>query len=335
MASPSSQSPAVGVSSRALRKNEKTTKGTRKRTAGKAKRKAATSNERGDGLSDEVLRQAPSDASAMAALDASRPLDLPTHHDRPRVTADPDGHPRHVRVLVIDVGGTNVKVLATGKTARRATPSGPTLTPEKMVKAVRALTQDWAYDVVSLGYPGPVVRGRIAANPVHLGTGWVGYDFEKAFGCPVKILNDAALQALGSYQGGDMLFLGLGTGLGSALIAQGHLHPLELAHLPYRKGKTFEEFVGKRGLKKLGKKAWRKAVVDVATRLMAALQADELVLGGGNAVLLKALPPRTRLGENANAFKGGFRLWGPPAPKETASPPGARRKPPADARRAP
>lgn len=305
---------------------------------------AARSSEPPPGVSSVQRRKerpTATDASAMAALDATRPLDLPTHLDRPRVAAGPDGQPRHVRVLVIDVGGTNVKVLATGKTARRAAPSGPTLTPEKMVKAVRTLSHDWPYDVVSIGYPGPVVRGRIAANPAHLGGGWIGYDFEKAFGCPVKVLNDAALQALGSYQGGNMLFLGLGTGLGSALIADGHLHPLELAHLPYRKGKTYEDFVGKRGLKKLGKKAWRKAVADVAVRLMAALQADDLVLGGGNAVLLKALPPRARLGENANAFKGGFRLWGPPSPKDAArgadeknSPRGARRVAPKTAGRA-
>jgi len=254
------------------------------------------------------------DEAALAALDATRPLALPTHHDRARLNAGSEGKPKPVRVLVIDVGGTNVKVLATGHMARRATPSGPELTPQKMVKAVQALTRDWTFDVVSIGYPGPVVRGRIAANPAHLGDGWIGFDFEKAFGRPTLIINDAAMQALGSYQGGNMLFLGLGTGLGSALVAQGHLHPLELAHLPYRKGKTYEDYLGKRGLRKLGKKAWRKRVLDVAARLMAAMQVDELVIGGGNASLLRSLPAHARLGENANAFKGGFRLWGPPAP---------------------
>ncbi len=213
-----------------------------------------------------------------------------------------------MNILVIDVGGTNIKVLATGHATRRQLPSSPTLTAAQMVKAVKALTDDWQYDRITIGYPGPVKDGRIVAEPTHLGGGWVRCDFERAFGCPVKLLNDAAMQALGSYRGGSMLFLGLGTGLGTALIVDGVIAPLELAHLPYRKG-TYEDYVGLRGLERSGKKKWRRHVFDVVERLRVALQADDLVLGGGNVKFLDHLPDGARLGNNTNAFKGGYRLW--------------------------
>lgn len=218
--------------------------------------------------------------------------------------------PRHsIQVLVIDVGGTNVKVLATGKRAPRKIPSGRTMTAQKMVEAVQRLAADWFYDVISLGYPGAVLRGRPTAEPKNLSHGWVGFDFEKAFGCPVKVINDAAMQALGGYDGGRMLFLGLGTGLGSALITDGVLVPMELAHLRYRNGRTYEDYVGLRGLRRYGKKAWRRYVAEVVAALRDALQAHYVVLGGGNATKLKRLPERVRLGDNAHAFLGGFRLW--------------------------
>lgn len=213
------------------------------------------------------------------------------------------------RILVIDIGGTHVKLLVTGEKEPRKAPSGPDLTPEAMVQAVHSLTEDWPYDAVSIGYPGPVLRGKPRVEPKNLGKGWVGFDYEKAFGKPVRILNDAAMQALGSYQGGKMLFLGLGTGLGSALIYDGELEPMELAHLPYKKGQTFEDYLGLRGLKRLGKKRWRRAVADVVERLMAAFEVDYVVLGGGNVDRLKELPPGARMGDNANAFLGGFRMW--------------------------
>lgn len=213
------------------------------------------------------------------------------------------------RVLVIDVGGTNVKILATGKREPRKVPSGTTMTARRMVTAVRKLAADWPYDVVSLGYPGAVQDGGPVADPKNLGGGWMRFDFKKAFGCPVKIINDAAMQALGSYQGGRMLFLGLGTGLGSAMITDGVLIPMELAHLRYRKGRTYEDYVGVRGLKRHGKKKWRRYVVDVVTALKHALQADYVVLGGGNAKKLGKLPKWVRLGNNRHAFTGGFRLW--------------------------
>jgi polyphosphate glucokinase len=183
------------------------------------------------------------------------------------------------------------------------------MTPRRMVSAVKRLTDGWRYDVVSIGYPGPVLHGRAVAEPHNLGPGWVGFDFKTALGRPVRMVNDAAMQALGSYRGGRMLFLGLGTGLGSALIVDGSLEPMELAHLPYKKGRTYEDYVGLRGLERLGKKKWRRAVADVAMRLKTALEAEEIVLGGGNAKLLKTLPADARLGDNANAFIGGFRLW--------------------------
>jgi polyphosphate glucokinase len=218
--------------------------------------------------------------------------------------------PANPKVLVVDVGGTHIKVMATGQTTRREAQSGPTLTPRQLMKALKELTAEWKYDVVSLGYPGTAFRGRITAEPANLGPGWVTFDFDKAFGCPVKIINDAAMQALGSYQGGSMLFLGFGTGLGSALVIDGVVQPLELAHLPYKKGQSYEDYVGVRGLKRRGKKRWRAHVLDVATRLATALQTSDLVLGGGNVKLLGRLPDGARLGDNANAFKGGFRLWG-------------------------
>lgn len=214
-----------------------------------------------------------------------------------------------MNILVIDVGGTNVKLLATGRTEPMKIPSGPDLTAEQMVEHVLAAVHDWEYEAVSIGYPGPVVHGKPLSDPHNLGPGWVGFDFARAFGKPVKIINDAAMQALGSYQGGRMLFLGLGTGLGSAMIVDGLLEPMELAHLPYRKGRTFEDYLGVRGLHELGKKKWREHVDKVVGQLRAALEADEVVLGGGNAKLLKDLPPNSRLGNNGNAFAGGFRLW--------------------------
>jgi polyphosphate glucokinase len=211
-------------------------------------------------------------------------------------------------VLVVDIGGTHVKLRATGEGAPRKFESGPTLTPKAMVVGIRKLTRGWKYDVVSIGYPGPVLHGRPASEPHNLARGWVGFDYEAAFGTPVKIVNDAAMQALGSYEGGRMLFLGLGTGLGSTLVVEGIVHPLELGHLPYRNG-TFEDYVGLRGLVKRGKKKWRRAVEDVVTRLVAALQPDTVVIGGGNVKKLKTLPPGCRTGLNANAFRGGIRLW--------------------------
>jgi polyphosphate glucokinase len=214
-----------------------------------------------------------------------------------------------MKILVVDVGGTHVKLLATGQTNRRQLDSGPKLTPAQMVKAVKALTADWTYDRVTIGFPGPVRRGRITAEPTHLGRGWMRCDFKRAFGHPVKLINDAAMQAFGSYRGGSLLFLGLGTGLGSALIVDGVICPMELAHLPYKKGGTYEDYVGLRGLERAGKRKWRRNVFDVVTRLKAALQADDLVLGGGNVKQLDDLPAGARLGNNDNAFKGGYRLW--------------------------
>jgi polyphosphate glucokinase len=213
-----------------------------------------------------------------------------------------------MNVLSVDVGGTHVKCLATGQTERRFFDSGPKLTAAGMVERVKALTADWPYDAVSIGYPGPVLHGMPVAEPHNLGTGWVGFDYAAAFGRPVKLVNDAAMQALGSYEGGKMLFLGLGTGLGSALILDGVLEPMELAHLPYKKA-TYEDYVGLRAIEKVGKKRWRKNVAEVVAALVAAFEPDSVVLGGGNVKKLKDLPPKCRLGQNANAFAGGFRLW--------------------------
>ena len=223
-----------------------------------------------------------------------------------------------MRVLVVDVGGSHVKILATRQDEPRKFSSGPTLTAEQMVAGVKTAAAGWKYDAVSIGYPGPVLHGRPVAEPRHLGSGWVGFDYRAAFGCPVKIVNDAAMQALGSYRGGKMLFLGLGTGLGSALIVDGIIEPMELGHLPYRKG-TFEEYVGLHGLEKHGKKQWRRDVEDVVNRLTAALQPEDVVLGGGNSHKLDALPPGSRAGDNANAFLGGFRLWEQPNQTQIAS----------------
>jgi polyphosphate glucokinase len=213
-----------------------------------------------------------------------------------------------MKILVVDVGGTNVKILASGQTDPRKLPSGLTMTPRKMVSGVKELAGDWKYDVVSIGYPGVIHRGCVVTEPRNLAPKWVGFDFNAAFGCPVKLINDAAMQALGSYRKGVLLFLGLGTGLGSALVVEGKVIPLELAHLPYRKG-TYEDYVGLRGLKRFGRRKWRKIVALAADRLMAALLPDDVVIGGGNAKKLKAMPPGCRAGNNANAFIGGFRLW--------------------------
>jgi polyphosphate glucokinase len=219
-----------------------------------------------------------------------------------------------MRVLVIDVGGTHVKVLASGRKAHRQVESGPTMTAEHMVAAVKQLVPDWKYEAVSIGYPGPVVHNRPLHEPYNLGGGWVGFDLHTAFECPVKIVNDAAMQALGSYKGGRMLFLGLGTGLGSAMVVDNILQPMELGHLLYRKGRTYEDYVGLRGLKRLGKKRWRHHVLVVIETFQAALLPDDVVIGGGNAKRLMELPTGCRLGDNANAFVGGFKLWTENAP---------------------
>ena len=219
-----------------------------------------------------------------------------------------DSPKQMMKVLVVDVGGTHVKLLVSGQDLPRRVDSGPTMTAEMMVSQVAQVAVGWSYDVISIGYPGPVIRGRIVADPHNMGPGWIGFDFERAFSRPVKLINDAAMQALGSYDKGKMLFVGLGTGLGSALIVEGIVVPLELAHMPYRKG-TFEDYVGLRGLKRMGRRKWRKHVDAVIEQFVATFQPDEIVLGGGNLKELKELPPLCRPGNNANAFEGGFRLW--------------------------
>ena len=224
-----------------------------------------------------------------------------------------------MKVLVVDIGGTHVKILASGHKEHRKFPSGPTLTPKQMVAGANRLAGDWKYDVVSIGYPGPVLRGRPVAEPINLGRGWVGFDFDAAFKRPVKVVNDAAMQALGSYKRGKMLFLGLGTGLGSTMIVDGIVEPMELGHLPYKKG-TYEDYVGQRGLEKHGKRKWRRHVVDVVARLKAALEANNVVVGGGNVKNLKELPPGCQAGANANAFLGGFRLWEQPGDRKCSNP---------------
>ena len=224
-----------------------------------------------------------------------------------------------MKVLVVDIGGTHVKILASGHKEHRKFPSGPRLTPKQMVAGVNRLAGDWKYDVVSIGYPGPVLRGRPLAEPCNLGRGWVGFDFDGAFKRPVKVVNDAAMQALGSYKSGKMLFLGLGTGLGSTMIVDGIVEPMELGHLPYKKG-TYEDYVGQRGLEKHGKRKWRRHVVDVVARLKAALEANNVVVGGGNVKNLKELPPGCQAGANANAFLGGFRLWEQPGDRKCSNP---------------
>lgn len=213
-----------------------------------------------------------------------------------------------MKVLVIDIGGTNVKVLATGQKEPRKFPSGPKLTPKQMVEGVKELAKDWSYDAVSIGYPGPVVKERIMKEPANLGKGWTKFDFKSAFSKPVKLINDAAMQALGSYKGGTMLFLGLGTGLGSALMVRGHIVPMELCRHPYKKGEV-EDYLGARGLKRMGKKKWRKAVAEYLAQIIPVFQLEDIVLGGGNVKNLKELPKGCRQGDNANAFVGGFRMW--------------------------
>ena len=213
-----------------------------------------------------------------------------------------------MRVLVVDIGGTHVKVHVTGQKTPREVPSGPTLTAEQMVEGVKTVAAEWKYDAVSIGYPGPVLSGRPLTEPRHLGPGWVGFDYRAAFGCLVKVINDAAMQALGSYCGGKMLFLGLGTGLGSTMIVDGIVEPMELGHLPYRDG-TFEKYIGLHGLETRGLAQWRRDVADVVARLIAALEPEDVVLGGGNVHQLETLPPGCRAGDNSNAFLGGERLW--------------------------
>ncbi len=234
-----------------------------------------------------------------------------------------------MNVLVVDVGGTHVKIMATGHDEERRMASGARLTAAQMVAGVRALARGWRYEAVAIGYPGPVARDRPAAEPHNLGRGWVGFDYAKAFRRPVRMVNDAAMQALGGYRGGKMLFLGFGTGLGTTLIVDGTLVPMELAHLPYRKA-TFEDYVGERALERLGKRKWRKHVADVVARLVAALEPEDVVLGGGNAVHIDPLPPRCRRGANTNAFPGGFRLWArAPARRRVAHGAAAGPRPPA------
>jgi polyphosphate glucokinase len=214
-----------------------------------------------------------------------------------------------MKILVIDVGGTHIKVNLQGDEEVRKCASGPQLTPMQLIEDVREETADWDYDHVTIGFPGPVMAGRILQEPVNLGRGWPGFDFSAALGKPVKLINDAAMQALGSYAGGRMLFLGLGTGLGSAMIFDHLLAPMELGHLPYKKGRTFEQYVGNAGLKRLGRRKWQATVFDIVARLRHAVIAEYVVLGGGNAKKLDDLPPGCRLGDNNNAFIGGLRLW--------------------------
>jgi polyphosphate glucokinase len=215
----------------------------------------------------------------------------------------------HRRVLAIDIGGNHVKTRVFGRREMRQIESGPNLNPRQMVTRVHALTGDWTYDAVSIGYPGIVLHGAVAVEPHNLGTGWVGFDFRKAFGRPTRVINDAAMQAIGSYEGGRMLFLGLGTGLGSAMIMDGVVAPMELAHLPYKKGRSYEEWVGERALQRLGGRKWRRTVIEVVAQLSSVLQSDYVVIGGGNARKLKRLPQNARLGSNDFAFLGGFRMW--------------------------
>jgi len=214
-------------------------------------------------------------------------------------------------ILVIDIGGTHVKVKTPQGKAPLKIKSGRKMTPAKMVTAVREASKDWKYDHVSIGYPGVVVHNKPIHEPQNLAKGWVGFNFEKAFKKPLKIVNDAAMQALGSYEGGRMLFFGLGTGLGSAMVVDGIVQPMELAHLPYKRKKTYEDVLGRAGLEKLGKKKWTAEVLKVCALLQAAMDADYVVLGGGNVDVIKKLPQSIRRGSNENAFKGGERLWSP------------------------
>jgi polyphosphate glucokinase len=216
-----------------------------------------------------------------------------------------------MKILVVDIGGSHVKILATGHKKKREIVSGPRMTARQMVSTVKKLAQGWAYDVVSVGFPGPVLHDRPVAEPHNLGSGWLEFDFALAFGLPVRVVNDAAMQALGSYRGGKMLFLGLGTGLGSAMIVNGIVEPMELGHLPYKKG-TYEDYVGNPGLDRFGKKRWRKLVEDVVERLVAALEPQDVVIGGGNVIHMNKLPRGCRASNNADAFIGGFRMWDDP-----------------------
>jgi polyphosphate glucokinase len=213
-----------------------------------------------------------------------------------------------MNVLAIDIGGTHVKILDSAEKEARKFPSGPRMTPRMMVAGVKRLAADWTFDVISVGYPGPVLHNRPVTEPYNLAPGWTVFDFRRAFKRPLRFMNDAAMQALGSYRGGKLLFLGLGTGLGTAMIVDGIVEPMELAHLPYRKA-TYEDYIGLRGLKRHGRRKWRKHVAEVVKQLVTALEPDEVVLGGGNVKLLEKLPRRCRAGDNANAFLGGFRLW--------------------------
>lgn len=242
-----------------------------------------------------------------------------------------------MNILVIDVGGSSVKILVTGESDPRSFDSGSTMTPEQMVAGVKELAQGWKYNAVSIGFPAVVKHDQPVTEPHNLGTGWVNFDYAAAFGCPVKMINDAAMQALGSFNEGKMLFLGLGTGLGSTMVIEGIVVPMELAHLPYRK-KTFEAYVGEDALARDGKKKWRKHVIDVIARLRAALVPDDIVIGGGNIRHFKTLPAGCRAGDNANAFDGGFRMWEAPAgtnakPAGSPAAKAAKKKPPAAARR--
>jgi polyphosphate glucokinase len=249
-----------------------------------------------------------------------------------------------MKVLTIDIGGTHVKFRLTGKRLRREFPTGSKLTPKVMIAEVKKLTEDWPYDAVSIGYPGPVLNNQPTAEPHNLAKGWVKFDFKAAFACPVQLINDAALQALGSYEGGKLLFLGLGTGLGSTMVVDGIIEPMELGHLPYKKG-TYEDYVGLRGLEKRGKKKWRKDVAEVVGLLIAALEPEDVVLGGGNVKQLKVLPEGTRAGDNSHAFLGGDRLWAahrtgsiPPqvaTAQKTSSTPAAKTAPKAPSKPAP
>ena len=223
-----------------------------------------------------------------------------------------------MKTLVIDIGGSNIKLLAEGQTDPIKIPSGPDMTASMMAKQVLNSTSAWKYDRISIGYPGPVQNDKPMLEPHNLGKGWIDFNYQKAFGKPVRMINDAAMQALGCYHGGRMLFLGVGTGLGSALVIEGNkgagrksgiVQPMELAHLPYRKGRTYEDYVGRRGLERLGKKRWQKYVLDVIQRLSAALVVDYVSLGGGNAKLIKSLPDKVEVGANGNAFLGGYKLW--------------------------
>jgi len=234
-----------------------------------------------------------------------------------------------MKILVIDVGGTHIKVASTDNRVPIKIPSGPTMTAELMAKDVLAATKDWAYDCISIGYPGPVVHDRPLAEPHNLAAGWIDFPYKKAFGKPLRFINDAAMQALGGYKGGRMLFLGIGTGLGSAMIFDGVVIPLELAHLPYKKGRTYEEYIGLAGLQRRGEERWRKSVLDIVERLQAGLICDSVLLGGGNAKLMKGLPSHVILGANSNAIDGGIKLWQdvPDPATATSSPPAKITKP--------